>query len=414
MANPMHPQAQLLLDAHVDYILAQLSGQPLAALIESLVDQAFINARKITLDDAVTRKMIKDTARGYAVELELSGAIPELVGDIARSLYSHPIHARTKLKDLLSDGLFNEFLDKILEMRDLQQWIVHEAVTNPVYAALASEMLMEGLRGYVRHGSERFTAGIPGMRQAGRFANKALLSRALPLIEETLEESLRKYIQKSLQGLLDSSEDFLIGLFDEEKVRTLALEAWDILKEKRIAEFKEGVSSLDIEEFFVIGYEAWRELRATPIYGALIDAGIDCFFDKYGSATLSDILAEMGVTREIAIRDAMRFAPPVLAMLKQRKLLQPFIREQLSGFYHSPIVAGILAAPAASAAKARPAARKTSAEKAPAGKTPAKEAAAPKPSPQKPAAAKKPASPAASAVKVGKAPATARKKVSKP
>jgi hypothetical protein len=411
----MHPQAQLLLDAHVDYILAQLSGQPLAALIESLVDQAFINARKITLDDAVTRKMIKDTARGYAVELELSGAIPELVGDIARSLYSHPIHARTKLKDLLSDGLFNEFLDKILEMRDLQQWIVHEAVTNPVYAALASEMLMEGLRGYARHGSERFTAGIPGMRQAGRFANKALLSRALPLIEETLEESLRKYIQKSLQGLLDSSEDFLIGLFDEEKVRTLALEAWDILKEKRIAEFKEGVSSLDIEEFFVIGYEAWRELRATPIYGALIDAGIDCFFDKYGSATLSDILDEMGVTREIAIRDAMRFAPPVLAMLKQRKLLQPFIREQLSGFYNSPIVVGILAAPAAApAGKAKPAAKKTSAKKAPAGKAPAKMAATTEPSPKKPAPAKKPTRPAASAAKSGKAPAAARKKTSKP
>ncbi|MDF3030784.1 MAG: hypothetical protein K0R03_1342 [Moraxellaceae bacterium] len=345
MAKSPHPQAQLLLEAHVEYILAQLGGQPLEELIESLVDQLFENARKITLDEAVTREMIKATARGYAVELELSGAIPELVGDIARSLYAHPIHARTRVSELLSDGLFSEFLDKILEMRDLHQWIVHEAVTNPVYAALASELLMEGLRGYARQGSDK-VRDIPGLRKAGRLANQTILRAALPLIEETLEESLRKYIQRSLQGLLDRSENFLLGLFDEEKIRTLVLDAWDIIKHKRISEFKEGVSSLDIEEFFVIGYEAWRELRATPIYGALIDSGIDCFFDKYGDTTLSEILEEMGVTREIAIRDANRFAPPVLAMLRRKKLLQPFIQEQLAGFYASPAVAGILAAPA--------------------------------------------------------------------
>lgn len=342
---PPPSQAQQLLEAHVEYILAQLSGRPLRELIEDIVDRLFATAEEITLDEAVTREMIKATARGYAVELELSGAIPELVGDIARGLYAHPIHSRTTLGDLLPDGLFAEFLDKILEMRDLQQWIVHEAVANPVYSALASELLMEGLRGYARQGGERMR-DLPGIRRASRLANQTLLRAALPLLEETLEESLRKYIQKSLQGLLDRSEDFLLGLFDEEKVRTLVLEAWDIIKDKRVADFKQGVSSLDIEEFFVIGYEAWRSLRTTPFYGALIDSGIDSFFDKYGSTSLREILDEMGITRDIAIRDAIRFAPPILTMLTKKKLLQPFIRDQLAGFYASPAVAGILGVPA--------------------------------------------------------------------
>lgn len=379
MATALHPQAELLLDAHAEYIMAQLRGKPLQDLIEGLVDQLLANARQITLDEAVTRKMIQDTARGYAVELELSGAIPELVGDMARSLYAHPLHARTTLSDLLPDGLFVEFLDKILEMRDLYQWIAHEAVANPVYAALASELLMEGLRGYARQGSARMR-DLPGVRQASRLANQTLLRAALPLLEETLEESLRKYIQRSLQGLLERSEDVLLGLFDEAKVRAVVLEAWDILKHKRIADFKEGVSSLDIEEFFVIGYEAWRSLRTTPLYGALIDSGIDCFFDKYGEATLGEILDEMGVTREIAIRDALRFAPPVLAMLKKKKLLQPFIRAQLSGFYSSPAVAGILAAPAP-AKVAKPARQGAAAKAATAGKGKTAKPGAGKPAP---------------------------------
>lgn len=353
MASRMHPQAQRLLDAHVEYIMSRLSGKPLQSLLESEVDQLFASAEKVTLNDAVTREMIKETARGYAVDLELSGAIPELVGDIARGLFNHPIHESTTLNDLLPDGLFTEFLDKILEMRDLHQWIVHEAVANPVYATLASEMLLEGIRGYAQHGSERIRQ-FPGMRQAGSLVSNTLLRSALPMLEETIEDSLRKYIQKSLQGLLSRSEDFLLELFHEEKVRDLALEAWDIVKDKRISELKEGLSSLDIEEFFVIGYEAWRSLRATPFYGALIDSGIDSFFDKYGDSSLREVLDEMGVTREIALRDANRFAPPVLAMLKQKKLLEPFVRRQLAGFYESGMVAEILSTPEAATPAAPP------------------------------------------------------------
>jgi hypothetical protein len=102
------------------------------------------------------------------------------------------------------------------------------------------------------------------------------------------------------------------------------------------------VSSLDVEEFFVIGYETWRELRTTPFYAALIDGGIDSFFDKYGDTTLRGILDEMGITRDIAIRDAMRFAPPVLKMLKQKKMLEPMLRRNLEKFYRSAAVARII------------------------------------------------------------------------
>lgn len=353
MASHMHPQAQRLLDAHVEYIISRLSGQPLQVLIESEVDELLAEAGKVTLNEAVSREAIKATARGYAVELELSGAIPELVGDIARTLYAHPIHETTTLNDLLPDGLFAEFLDKLLEMRDLHRWVVHEAVGNPVYAALASDMLLDGLRGFAQQGSDRLRQ-VPGLRQAGHLMGGALLRGALPLIEETFEENLRRYLQKSLQDLLHRSEEFLLALLDGDKLRSLVLEAWDLVKDKRIAEFREGVSSLDIEEFFVIGYELWRSLRTTSFYGALIDSGIDSFFDKYGDSSLAVIVAEMGITRDIAIRDASRFAPPVLAMLKKKKLLAPLIRRQLAGFYASAAVLAVLETPDATAAAATP------------------------------------------------------------
>lgn len=340
MAKSLSPQASALLDAHVAYINDSLGGKALQEWIAAETDQLLADAEKITLNEAVTRDMIKTTARGYAVELELSGAIPELVGDIARSLYAHPVHDLTTLNDLLPDGLFEEFLDKALEMRELREHVVHEAVANPAYAALVSDILLEGLRDYLQQNAER-AKQIPGAGQMARLG-QSLLRTALPLIEEAFEENLRKYIRMSLQGVLSRSEVFLLDHFNEEKIRELALDVWDLLKDKCIADLKQSVSSLDVEEFFVIGYEAWREIRLTPFYGAMIDGGVDAFFDKYGDSSLRNLVDEMGVTREIIIRDALRFAPPILAMLKKKKLLEPAIRRNLQGFYKSAAVARIL------------------------------------------------------------------------
>lgn len=383
MASRMHPQATRLLDAHVAYVMEQLQGPALEALLGREIDEAFADARRLTLADAVTPHIIKSTARTYAVEIEPSGAIPELIGDIARALYAHPVHRQTRLRDLLPDGLFDEFLEKFLEMDDLHAWIAHEAVANPVYTALATDVVIEGIRGYVYHGGNR-ARGIPGIRQASAIGAN-LLRGALPIIEETVEESLRAYLQRSIGDLLKSSENVLLGLFDREQVRLLATEAWEAVRDRRVADFQEGVSSLDIEEIFVIGYELWRSVRHTAFYGAMIDAGVDAFFDKYGDTTLREILDEMGVTREIALAEGLRYAPHVLDVLRQRGMLEPIVRRHLEGFYASDAVADILDT-SADAPAARPVAKapkpaatpKAAAKPAKAAKAP-KSAKAPKP-----------------------------------
>lgn len=336
----MHPKAAALLDAHVAHITAQLSGKALQSLITDEIRQIMADAEHITLNEAVTPQMIKDTARAYAVELELSGAIPELVGDIARALYANPMHDLTTIGELLPDGLFEEFLDKVLEMRDARERIVHEAVANPVYSALASDILLEGIRGYVQQGRD-LARQIPGAARAARLG-QSLLSQAFPMLEESLEENTRKYVTRILEGILHRSEHFLLSHFDEERLREIALEVWDVIKEKPVSTFKRGVTSLDMEEFFVIGYETWRDLRNTAFYQAMIDTGVDCVFEKYGDTSLRELVDEMGITEDIMVSEAMRYAPHIVKMLKRKKMLEPILRRNLEGFYRSKAVATIL------------------------------------------------------------------------
>lgn len=71
------------------------------------------------------------------------------------------------------------------------------------------------------------------------------------------------------------------------------------------------------------------------------------------------MLDEVGIDRDIAMREAMRFAPPVIAMLQRKKLLEPILRRQLQGFYSSSAVASILGANPEKPAAVKKSARKT-------------------------------------------------------
>lgn len=83
--------------------------------------------------------------------------------------------------------------------------------------------------------------------------------------------------------------------------------------------------------------------RTRQYYRTLIDAGIDAVFDRYGDSTLLDLLQDFGITRQLVLAEALRYAPPVLQMLKKKKLLEPVIRRNLQGFYRSGAVETALA-----------------------------------------------------------------------
>ncbi len=157
----MSAKAQALLDAQVQFMLEQWSGPALKALIERELDALLAAAEQLTLNEAVTPQMIKDTALTYAADLELHGAIPELVGDVAREVYAHKIQTKTAIGALLSDTRFNEILDKVLELKKLRKQLVHAAVGNPLYADVAADLIFNGVRGYLN--GNPLAKNIPGM-----------------------------------------------------------------------------------------------------------------------------------------------------------------------------------------------------------------------------------------------------------
>lgn len=339
MSQKKKSVAQALLDAHVAFVIEQTEDAPLRAWLEAELDAGLAVAGKLTLNAAVTRKQIQQTARTYAAELELGAGIPELVGDVARALHAHPIHERTRLGDLVSDRRFSETLDQVLELKSLRGRLLRGAADNPLYAAFVSDLLYHGIKGYL--GENALTRNIPGASSMMKLG-KSVLSKATPRLESSIEESLKKYIARSVQGTAQSSVDFFLENADDELLREAALDLWSKLKRTSIGSLRSELDKRELEELFVNGYEFWRELRKTAYYRDLIDAGIDAVFDKYGDVPMDELLADFGITRELMLAEALRYAPHVLRVLKKKKLLEPIVRRNLERFYLSGAVEAVL------------------------------------------------------------------------
>jgi hypothetical protein len=339
MAEKKTGLAAALLDAHVEYLIDELTGNGLQALIDEEVDAALALAGKLTLGAVVTRKQIKDTARIFAAKIEFGPGLPEMVGDIARKLFAHAVHDKTEIGSLLTDQHFEDFTVQALELDTLREKIIRGVVTSPLYAEFASDLLYSGITGYLAQSN--VTKNIPGassMLKLGR----AALNVAKPSLEASIEEGLRKYIAKAVQASTARSAEFLIHHADAEALKELALDTWDRIKEQPIGALREDIDARHVEELFVTGFEAWRHLRQQDWYTVIIDAGIDGFFDKYEDATLAALLDDLGVGRPQIVDEARRYAPSVIKVLKKKKLLEPIVRRRLAGFYGSPALQAVL------------------------------------------------------------------------
>lgn len=340
MEHSLHPKAQALLDAQVSYILSRLTAEDLSISIEQEIDLILANAPLLTLNDCVNAQMIKQTVHRYAIELDLGAGVFDIMGDIARRLHGHHIHQQTTLNDILADKHFEQILDKILELESIRDYILKELVINPVYAALASDVVYYGLRDYLL---SQMVGGKKRVQKVSAMFTKAkdLVNRLPQGLEEAIEDSLRAYINQSIRHIIAESQSFLSHI-DQNKLRDSILDIWDNIKQQPVSSYQQLLTSLDVEELCVLGYEFWRDFRNSTYFKVLLESGIEAFFQRYGDVTLDVLLEEVGIKRDMLLADAMRFAPPILNMLNEKVLLEPFIRRHLQDFYASEQVQIIL------------------------------------------------------------------------
>jgi len=171
---------------------------------------------------------------------------------------------------------------------------------------------------------------------------KRMANKAVPGLDETFERRLKAWLSDSLPGLVSRSEQFLQRALSDEEVRDTVMAAWVSVEDRTIAELHDGLGDVELQEFVVLGYEFWLQFRKTAYFEGCARAVVSHLFVKYGDRPLTDLLGDLGVTRDVIMAEVDAWAIPVIGVLQEEGYVEALVRRRLSAFYKSAAARKIL------------------------------------------------------------------------
>lgn len=332
--------ASQLLEAEVAFWLQNLKGKKFQALLADELNHVLARLEHIRLCDAVDESKVKATARRYAVEMEIGGAIPELFGEIANRIFEFPASRTTKIGEVVSDSIATEFIEKIFE----QNGVLDHAVTNirnsTPFRHFLSDVIFTVLKGYVfeQNNLMKFSTVASSTRKVREW-----LSTKAPDLSEGLEERVRNLMESGVKSSLEMVDETLDNEQYRETAMNSALAFWDVVREWPLTAYRDYLTEQDLQEFMVLGYEFWLEFRNTEYLKSCIDLGVDFFFEKYGDQSLQDLLDDIGISHEMIADELDNYLPDLATLVIKEGLAEGFLRRNLQRFYSSKKVQDLLA-----------------------------------------------------------------------
>lgn len=321
--------AEQLLEAQVAFVKARLNSAELSDQASSLINFCLEQGKDITLEEVVSAESIREVVQVYAFDLNLGAGMIELIGAMAQRLYSEANHLAPTLQTLISSQQLEQWIDKILELDQVRHHLVQAVLQSPAAHEVIGQIISSLLKKQLPNWREQISLQLG----EGWLAKTPLLPRLMKLLLQQ-EEKLLAIAEQHLSQFIQNQGTQLLGL-DAAELKDIAWQVWLNIKDLPLNELSSGIEALDIEEFFVLIYELWRELRQTEYLQRLIFTGIDVFFEVYGDYPVSELLEEIGISKQHLINDANRFLPKAIAALNQHHVLDQLIRLQLNDFYLS-------------------------------------------------------------------------------
>lgn len=333
MSNKTSDLASRLLEQHVKHEMAALKGAKLRKFLEQEVSELLEHAESITLNRISSADRVMGVIQRVVVDMELDAGIPELAAEAATQVINASVQRDTTLGDIISRDQATGFVEELLELRQQRERVIGEIMAHPVYQELVSNLVYTGLVNYL-YEDNLITKSVPGVGSMMKFGKK-MANKAVPGLDETFERRIKAWLADSLPGLIARSEQFLNQALSDDEVRDSVMAAWVSLEGRTIAELREGLGDVELQEFVVLGYEFWLQFRKTAYFEGCARAVVDHLFAKYGDEPVTVLLSDIGVTREVIMAEVDAQVVPIMDVLREEGYVEAVVRRRLSAFYQS-------------------------------------------------------------------------------
>jgi len=333
--------AAKLLDAQVQFVLSELTGDRLNEVIARDVPDILAVLDRIVVADAVDRDAVKSTVREYVAMVGDSEPIAVLATGIAEAVYTLAAADESQLGDVIDRDHVEALVNKILGMDQLHDRALERLGESPLVATVASWFVNKIVTDFMRANTERAekVPGVGTLLGAGRKTAGMVRSQADRHLGDVLGDAAGKGAQFALRRLSKAIRETM----REAPLNAAVLEFWDLHADEPMSTLREYLTQQDLTDIVAIIHEMWLTLRDTEYFAAAVDAGLDVFFDAYGAHTVGALLDELGVDREHLVGDAQLLVPPALEAIRETGLLEKLVRDRLEPFWTSEATLDLLA-----------------------------------------------------------------------
>ena len=316
--------AQALMLEQTRFIKKQLLADQKNSYIEKFIHYLYTHSEQVLLKQVITLQSLQEVVQKYAFELNLGPEILEFIGVIARRVHQLAVNSQVQINDLLSDESFELWMYKLLELDQLRHYIhsnlLHDPQVKHVSLQLANQIL------------ESNTPWLDHLRKLNTH-QRGISSKILNFIQDQQQNIELKLEQHLAQALVKQLGNII--LLPNEELADISLNLWEDIKQRTLQETFSQFQPIDFEEFFILVYESWRQLRQGEYLQQVILDGVASFYDYFADYNLQELLQSIGLDEEDLHQEALRFLPYTLQALDQQGLLDGIIQELISPFYSS-------------------------------------------------------------------------------
>ncbi len=322
-----------LVSLHTDHILQQLSATSLQKIIDQELTFFLQEISPYTLQDLLDQHALAQLIKQHILNRPLSDGIRQEIRATVHALIHLPELAQLTAGQCMETPDVERVIDHLLEQRELREKLVHQVLSNPVYAEVLSDLLYVSIKDYLLQ-ENVLTKKVPGMASLMKIG-KGVVEK-MGNLEENFEKAIKNYIRKNIASTIALSEQLILKACDGPGIRHALLDFWNQGKSIPFAQLAAHVQDQQISQGEEIAHIIWNHLRSMPQIHAGIEQLITLFMERHSHRRVGDLLNEFELDLHALALDLVCLIRPAIDRLVQDGFIRQRIHAHLLEFYNTP------------------------------------------------------------------------------
>lgn len=329
-----------LIDASVEYTIAEFTGERLVAQVDSLLRDIFEVEETLKVADIVDRESVKASALALIELLNSSAVNRQLFEALADAIYDLSANDKFRLGDVVNRDGVERLVTTVAGMHTMYERGLERFTQSPMVGTVAATFvnrIVSGMGDAARSRAEK----IPMMKSALSLGDKTV-GRVLSAGDKAFGERLGEATASAAQYAVKRTNNAILTVIRETPIANAAMEVYDLFANEPVSDLREFIELEELRTLISAVFDLVTTVENPEYLAELVGESVDILLEYYGGYTVAGLVKEFGITPEFLRDEFLRYAPAVIEAAEQDGVLAALVRKRVEPFFRTDTVREIL------------------------------------------------------------------------